>query len=115
MRQGIESLAIAFLEIGNNQDLRKMKPKSVSIAINRKFNLGNYESVDFNVFASAELEEHESPSEAILILSQECTEAINNAIAFEQNIPKQPFARTTHKSGNIEVTWKKPSLDLEDF
>jgi len=58
-----------------------MKVTTVSVKIERKYNLGDYEGINASVFLSAELDEDDSVSHSLDSLAQEAKTAIKKAVA----------------------------------
>lgn len=89
-----------------------MQPKTVSISLSRKVNLGNFESIDCQVFMSAEVEEGEDPTGIVVHLGQQAKEAI--AELLDKECPQKPFVNTQNYFKNIKVD-SEESLDDMPF
>jgi hypothetical protein len=73
--------------------LKQMKTETVCVKLNRKANLGNYESIDCEVFVSAKADDDESPADVAEYLGFQAKEAISRILEKETFSP--PFVNVT--------------------
>ncbi|NJO93848.1 MAG: hypothetical protein HC820_04915 [Hydrococcus sp. RM1_1_31] len=60
-----------------------MRYKTVSVRRGRKYNLGDFESIEAEIFLSAEVEEGEDAESVVELLNVQATDAIEKAVEEE--------------------------------
>lgn len=81
-----------------------MKVNTVSFSYSRKFNLGNFESVEIEVAKWAHVEDGEDDDEVIGLLAEQCKAHVKANIPpgySRQGTP--PVTNQTHKVAGLEV------------
>lgn len=77
---------------------------SVSFSYNRKFNLGNWESVEISASQWARLDEGDDPDEVVNVLAEQCKSHVKANIPpgySRQGTP--PAVQEKHKVAGLEV------------
>lgn len=81
-----------------------MEVTSVSFKYNRKFNLGNWESVEIEASQWARVEAGEDPDEVVSVIAGQCKAHVKANIPpgySRQGTP--PVVQETHKVAGLEV------------
>jgi len=84
-----------------------MRYKTVSVRRSRKYNLGDFESIDAEVFLSAEIEEGEDLEGVIEFLNIQAKDAIEKAVDEEIN-------NSNHQRKKVQVTRKFMGKKIEE-
>jgi len=83
-----------------------MKVKTISVGYRRKFNLGDFNSVDLEAWASADLEDSENEQQALQELSQVVTENVKNRAT--------PWIREKAVTMNIKEMFAGLPVELQE-
>ncbi len=86
-----------------------MRVKTVAVGVRRKYNLGNYESVELDVTMWAEVDEDEEPNRVAAYLFEECKSLIR-----EQSPKNKPPANERYSKFGLPASRDEISFFEED-
>jgi hypothetical protein len=92
-----------------------MKTKTIGITYTRKFNLGNYESLEISAFMCGEPDEGEDPQAVALLLGEEAKEAVYNAAQEELKATRYKPAIKRFFVGKEIIKQPVYAVNFEDF
>ena len=81
-----------------------MQLKSVSVKFNRKFNLGDFESTEAELFVSAYVDEEDDVDEVSEVLFNQARQSVYKGVEEELENSEQQKAQVTRKFAGKKVT-----------